>query len=157
MGEKYFWLGRGRWVKMVRLRSFYSAHHLGWNDFLLNLERKWEGGSEFAGKLSICPPAIQWFFFFPYILLNFYLSTIDIGVDLYNLHFLYSHFSSQLNNFFFFYSFTFPLPPTKHHERKTKSLLTLNFFIPSPFSIPHFSTPTKQTPNFLQKNYYYYY
>ena len=91
-------------------------------------------------------------FFFPYILLNFYLSTIGIGVNLYNLHFLYSHFSSQLNKKNF-YPFTFPLPPTKHHERKTKSLLSINSYLFHSFSIfyPSLVRLNQTDPKFFTK------
>lgn len=114
--------------------------------------------SWFDEKLSICvfSPNLHCFFFFNNIkskhffiflyAIKFFLS----NVNLYNLHFLYSHFSSQLNKRIF-YDSTFP-PPNNHYGGKLKSIPSLTFSSHSPFSISplfHFPNQTKPKSNHI--------
>lgn len=148
---------------------------------------EWEGGSAFDGKLSISPSSIQCcffilfsFFFFGFhliipsiflnfysfsliLLLNFYLSISGIRINLYNLHFLYIHFSSRLNKVVL-YSFTFPpsLNKTPWEKNKISFISTFHFF---PLFFPSLLNPNQTDLNFCTKDkfctkdflYYYYY
>lgn len=128
--RKSVWLvGWERRVKIVGHGSFLIELTLwGWNGFLPNLGEKIGKMSRFDEKLSICTFPLNLHCFFLSFLffwkknlssstflflhaIKFFLS----NVNLYNLHFLYSHFFSQPNKRVF-YPFTFHPQPNTTRE-----------------------------------------
>lgn len=128
--EKVFgWWRWERRVKIVGHGSFLIELTLwGWNGFLPNLGEKIGKMSRFDEKLSICTFPLNLHCFFLSFLffwkknlssstflflhaIKFFLS----NVNLYNLHFLYSHFFSQPNKRVF-YPFTFHPQPNTTRE-----------------------------------------
>ena len=151
------WIGERR-VKIVGAWEFsHGAHPLGWNRFLPNLGEKIGRMSRFDEKLSICAFPLNLhcfllsfsFFFFEkkklsssnflsLYAIKFFLSNLN----LYHLHFLYSHFFSLPNKRVFYSSTFHPQPNT---TRENENLFYPSLFLPLPhFLFPHFFTfPTK--------------